>query len=220
MWFCGPRPTVPQSPMTKPLRGASFESVVNRKTALPRTGVARAWRSAAARWKAASTASVAGWVDSAKLGTAGAALSSMEAMVAYTRAVRLPGGAFGASRAAAPRSKELCPALLNVSWLWPLVSIQEGLPELPDASDRRAGGRSKVEVALASTHSLFDGPTRNSQTVATQRYRHNTLRLPATASACNSVSLAHALDKSKQCHRIALDKSRHDAAALSRHIAP
>jgi len=47
--------------------------------------------------------------------------------------------------------------------LWPLVSIQEGLPELPDASDGRAGGGSKVEVALVSTHSLFDGPTRNSQ---------------------------------------------------------
>ena len=81
--------------MTKPLRGASFDSVVNRKTALPRTGVARAWRSAAARWKAASTASVVGRVGSAKLGTAGAALSNMEAMVTYQGAVRLPGGARG-----------------------------------------------------------------------------------------------------------------------------
>ena len=40
--------------------------------------------------------------------------------------------------------------------LWPLVSIQGRLPELPEASDRRAGGGSKVEVALASTHSLFE----------------------------------------------------------------
>ena len=47
--------------------------------------------------------------------------------------------------------------------LWPFVAVQEGLPGLPEALDRRAGGGSKVEVALVSTHSLFDGPTRNSQ---------------------------------------------------------
>ena len=80
-------------------------------------------------------------------------------MATHARAVRLPGGAFGGCPV--HFQSKLFPALLNVSCLWPLVSIQGRRQELPEASDGTLLGGSKVEVVLASTHSLFDGATRN-----------------------------------------------------------
>ena len=195
--------------MTKPRRGASFDSVVNRKTALPRTGVARAWRSAAARWKAASTASdCAGW-GSARLGTAGAAFSSMDAMVTDTRAVRLPGGAVGASRAAAPSTlKGALPRTFESLRCLPFSSGTGRAPralvklQTPTLSGRswhsRFGRRSLFE---RRDYQLTDGC-------------NAALPPQYTAINCDSICLQYGVasarigSKPKLCHKIALDIPR------------
>ena len=89
------------------------------------------------------------------------------------------------------------------------------------APDGGAGGGSKVEVALASTHSLFDDATRDSRLIGRSETSQEYTAIAATAPACNSVSLAHELGKPLQCHKLALDITRTTPLHCHpRHIAP
>ena len=165
----------------------------------------------------------------AKLGTVGAALSNMEAMVAFARAVRRRAARVGRRPArlpkalskagSAPHFESCCPA----ARLW----RSRGGPGAFQSSDAHAKRMLEVRsrrrgVACSNT------ATRNPQLLATQRHIAINTAIAATASACNLVSLAQAFATNhcsviialRHITRIAtsrcivlssIDTSRHDA---------